>query len=87
MGDKSKWFAHELEPLRFSAWDDSSSLGSVLRGLREARADAEPATDESGSDSEAAVQVMKSRAHGCLASCKVEVLVALGIDSFQWIFE
>ena len=60
VGDKAKWFAHELHCVRFSAfacdldkWNNG--LASVLRGLREhhAAADQEPATDESGSDSEA----------------------------------
>ena len=54
---KAKWFAHDLHCVRFSAFDDSldkwAGLASVLRGLREHHADQEPATDESGSDSEA----------------------------------
>ena len=66
MGDKAKWFAHELQPVRFSAFAppcdpggcdkwNMPGLASVLRGLREHHlaADQEPATDESGSDSEA----------------------------------
>ena len=53
MGDKAKWFAHDLHCVRFSAFDDSldkwAGLASVLRGLREHHmADQEPATDESG---------------------------------------
>ena len=33
IGDKVKWFAHELDIIRFSSWDDSSSLVSALRAL------------------------------------------------------
>ena len=64
VGDKAKWFAHELHCVRFSAFNAANpakaaevmaGLAAVLRGLREHRAaaDQEPATDESGSDSEA----------------------------------
>ena len=66
VGDKAKWFAHELLPVRFSAFAppcdpggcdkwNMPGLASVLRGLREHHlaAEQEPATDESGSDSEA----------------------------------
>ena len=62
VGDKAKWFAHDLHCVRFSAFNaanpakaEVAGLAAVLRGLREHRAaaDQEPATDESGSDSEA----------------------------------
>ena len=37
VGDKAKWFAHELHCVRFSAFDLDkwAGLASVLRGLRE----------------------------------------------------
>lgn len=49
IGDKPKWFAHSLTPIRFSAWDDGSSLNGALRSLQEM--ESQP-TDESGSDSD-----------------------------------
>lgn len=49
IGDKPKWFAHSLTPIRFSAWDDGSSLNGALRSLQEM--ECQP-TDESGSDSD-----------------------------------
>lgn len=49
IGDKPKWFAHALTPIRFSAWDDGSSLNGALRSLQEM--ECQP-TDESGSDSD-----------------------------------
>lgn len=49
VGDKAKWFAHLLTPIRFSVWDDGSSLNGALRSMTQW--EAQP-TDESGSDSE-----------------------------------
>ncbi|XP_037919112.1 MAP kinase-activating death domain protein isoform X4 [Hermetia illucens] len=49
IGDKSKWFAHTLTPIRFSVWDDGSSMNGALRLLQQMD---RQATDESGSDSE-----------------------------------
>lgn len=49
VGDKSKWFAHILTPIRFSVWDDGSSLNGALRSLKQHE---NQPTDESGSDSE-----------------------------------
>lgn len=49
IGDKAKWFAQELSPIRFSVWDDGSSLNGALRSLQQS--EVQP-TDESGSDSE-----------------------------------
>lgn len=49
IGDKPKWFAQSLTPMRFSAWDDGSSLNGALRSLQEM--ESQP-TDESGSDSD-----------------------------------
>ncbi|XP_039226062.1 MAP kinase-activating death domain protein isoform X4 [Drosophila yakuba] len=51
VGDKPKWFAHALTPIRFSVWDDGSSLNGALRSLKQL--ECQP-TDESGSDSEGA---------------------------------
>lgn len=35
IGDKPKWYAHTLEPIRFTVWDQSSSLNGALRSLRQ----------------------------------------------------
>nr|CAD7399883.1 unnamed protein product [Timema poppensis] len=35
IGDKSKWYAHTLEPIRFIVWDESSSLSGALRSLKQ----------------------------------------------------
>lgn len=61
IGDKPKWFAHQLTPIRFAVWDDGSSLNGALRRLQQAQAGpgvlehrqvhSQP-TDESGSDSD-----------------------------------
>ncbi|KAL0268470.1 UNVERIFIED_CONTAM: hypothetical protein PYX00_010400 [Menopon gallinae] len=48
IGDKAKWFASTLEPIKFVVWDECSSLNSALRSLNQQ----EQPTDESGSDSE-----------------------------------
>lgn len=31
IGDKSKWYAHTLEPMTFKVWQEGSSLGTTLR--------------------------------------------------------
>lgn len=31
IGDKAKWFMHQLEPIHFNVWDDGSSLNGALR--------------------------------------------------------
>ncbi|XP_045480868.1 MAP kinase-activating death domain protein isoform X3 [Harmonia axyridis] len=49
IGDKSKWFLHTLDPIKFNVWDDGSSLNGALRLLQ--NPENQP-TDESGSDSE-----------------------------------
>lgn len=33
IGDKAKWFASNLECVKFSVWDDASSLGGVLKHM------------------------------------------------------
>ena len=30
VGDKSKWYSHQLDPIFFRVWDESSGLGSAL---------------------------------------------------------
>ncbi|XP_054268868.1 MAP kinase-activating death domain protein isoform X4 [Macrosteles quadrilineatus] len=50
IGDKARWFSHQLEPINFPVWDDNSSLSGALKYLPQQ----EQPTDESGSDSEGA---------------------------------
>lgn len=57
VGDKAKWFAHSLTPIRFAVWDDGSSLNGALRSLKQM--ESQP-TDESGSDSEGAESTSSS---------------------------
>ncbi|CAH0560900.1 unnamed protein product [Brassicogethes aeneus] len=49
VGDKPKWYLHNLEAIKFVVWDDGSSLNGALRCLQ--TQENQP-TDESGSDSE-----------------------------------
>lgn len=49
IGDKSKWFAHTLTPIRFNVWDDNSSINTALKSLQQLE---NQPTDESGSDSD-----------------------------------
>lgn len=58
IGDKSKWFAHTLTPIRFSVWDDGSSMNGALRSLHN-QTDSQP-VDDSGSDSEGAESTSSS---------------------------
>ncbi|GAB0092198.1 MAP kinase-activating death domain protein [Sergentomyia squamirostris] len=57
VGDKPKWFAHTLTPIRFPVWDDGSSLNGALRSLQQME---NQPTDESGSDSEGAESTSSS---------------------------
>ncbi|XP_038213188.1 MAP kinase-activating death domain protein isoform X10 [Zerene cesonia] len=57
VGDKPKWFADGLQPVRFAVWDDGSSLNGALRQLQ--RQENQP-TDESGSDSDGAESTSSS---------------------------
>ncbi|XP_035222755.1 MAP kinase-activating death domain protein-like, partial [Stegodyphus dumicola] len=50
VGDKAKWYSHQLEPLHFKVWSDGSVLMSVLA----ASLQSDPSSDESCSDSEGA---------------------------------
>ncbi|GLH13288.1 MAP kinase-activating death domain protein [Gryllus bimaculatus] len=56
IGDKPKWYAHTLDPIRFIVWDEGSSLNGALRSLKQQ----EQPTDESGSDSEGAESTSSS---------------------------
>lgn len=57
VGDKAKWFANTLTPIRFAVWDDGSSMNGALRSLQQN--ESQP-TDESGSDSEGAESTSSS---------------------------
>ncbi|KAJ6639366.1 MAP kinase-activating death domain protein [Pseudolycoriella hygida] len=57
IGDKSKWFAHLLTPIRFSVWDDGSSMNGALRSLYK-QSDSQP--EESASDSDGAESTSSS---------------------------
>ncbi|EEB16134.1 map-kinase activating death domain protein, putative [Pediculus humanus corporis] len=48
IGDKAKWFADSLDPIRFIVWDECSTLNSALQIINQQ----EQPTDESGSDSD-----------------------------------
>lgn len=49
IGDKFKWFSHTLSPIRFTVWDENSSMNAALKALQQM--ETQP-TDESGSDSD-----------------------------------
>uniref|UniRef100_T1JDW8 MAP kinase-activating death domain protein n=1 Tax=Strigamia maritima TaxID=126957 RepID=T1JDW8_STRMM len=51
IGDKSKWYRHQLDPIHFSVWGENSSLRSSFTLKPEIET---AATDESGSDSDGA---------------------------------
>ncbi|XP_062621255.1 MAP kinase-activating death domain protein-like isoform X1 [Saccostrea cucullata] len=53
IGDKPKWYAHQLQPIEFKVYDDGSSLGTALSSATGIYSDENP-TDESGSDSDGA---------------------------------
>ncbi|KAG7305721.1 hypothetical protein JYU34_009847 [Plutella xylostella] len=57
IGDKHKWYQDQLEPIRFPVWDDGSSLNGALRQMQRLETQA---TDESGSDSDAAESTSSS---------------------------
>ena len=57
IGDKFKWFAHNLDPVSFIVWDNLSSLNAALKCLADTDS---VATDESGSDSEEAASSSSS---------------------------
>ncbi|CAG5118060.1 unnamed protein product, partial [Candidula unifasciata] len=53
IGDKAKWYAHQLQRVDFHVYDNSSSLGAALTSVSKDQSD-NPPTDESGSDSDGA---------------------------------
>ncbi|XP_011142134.1 MAP kinase-activating death domain protein isoform X4 [Harpegnathos saltator] len=57
IGDKSRWYASNLEPIYFPVWDSGSSLANALKAMKEL--ESQP-TDESGSDSEGAESTSSS---------------------------
>ncbi|XDV18244.1 hypothetical protein PO909_023978 [Leuciscus waleckii] len=53
IGDKPKWYAHQLQPVFYRVYDGNSRLAEALSGpLQDETNDSDP-TDDSGSDSEA----------------------------------
>ncbi|XP_064348461.1 MAP kinase-activating death domain protein isoform X49 [Camelus dromedarius] len=50
IGDKPKWYAHQLQPIHYRVYDSSSQLAEALRVPPERDSDSDP-TDDSGSDS------------------------------------
>ncbi|XP_075401875.1 MAP kinase-activating death domain protein isoform X26 [Tenrec ecaudatus] len=50
IGDKPKWYAHQLQPINYRVYDSSSQLAEALRVPPERDSDSDP-TDDSGSDS------------------------------------
>ncbi|XP_051754383.1 MAP kinase-activating death domain protein isoform X16 [Ctenopharyngodon idella] len=53
IGDKPKWYAHQLQPVFYRVYDGNSRLAEALSGpLQDETNDSDP-TDDSGSDSDA----------------------------------
>ncbi|KAF1481888.1 MAP kinase-activating death domain protein, partial [Eudyptula minor novaehollandiae] len=50
IGDKPKWYAHQLQPIHYRVYDSNSQLAEALNVTVEKEADSDP-TDDSGSDS------------------------------------
>ncbi|CAH2326002.1 MAP kinase-activating death domain isoform X24 [Pelobates cultripes] len=50
IGDKPKWYAHQLQPIHYRVYDANSQLADALSVPVERDSDSEP-TDDSGSDS------------------------------------
>ncbi|XP_069132028.1 MAP kinase-activating death domain protein-like isoform X6 [Argopecten irradians] len=59
IGDKPKWYAHQLQSLEFKVYDDNSSLGAAVTSSMDFISDDNP-TDESGSDSDGAESTSSS---------------------------
>ncbi|XP_064600002.1 MAP kinase-activating death domain protein-like isoform X3 [Liolophura sinensis] len=53
IGDKPKWYAHQLQCIDFQVYDENSSLSAALASTSDMPSDDNP-TDESGSDSDGA---------------------------------
>ncbi|XP_074192435.1 MAP kinase-activating death domain protein isoform X21 [Rhinolophus sinicus] len=50
IGDKPKWYAHQLQPIHYRVYDSASQLAEALSVPPERDSDSDP-TDDSGSDS------------------------------------
>ncbi|XP_063145782.1 MAP kinase-activating death domain protein isoform X4 [Candoia aspera] len=50
IGDKPKWYAHQLQPIHYRVYDSNSQLAEALSVPAERETDSDP-TDDSGSDS------------------------------------
>ncbi|XP_010192498.1 PREDICTED: MAP kinase-activating death domain protein isoform X6 [Mesitornis unicolor] len=50
IGDKPKWYAHQLQPIHYRVYDSNSQLAEALTVPVEKETDSDP-TDDSGSDS------------------------------------
>ncbi|XP_029812953.1 MAP kinase-activating death domain protein isoform X18 [Suricata suricatta] len=50
IGDKPKWYAHQLQPIHYRVYDSNSQLAEALSMPPERDSDSDP-TDDSGSDS------------------------------------
>ncbi|XP_074853394.1 MAP kinase-activating death domain protein isoform X25 [Carettochelys insculpta] len=50
IGDKPKWYAHQLQPIHYRVYDSNSQLAEALSVPIEKETDSDP-TDDSGSDS------------------------------------
>uniref|UniRef100_A0A803TIH5 MAP kinase-activating death domain protein n=1 Tax=Anolis carolinensis TaxID=28377 RepID=A0A803TIH5_ANOCA len=50
IGDKPKWYAHQLQPIHYRVYDSNSQLAEALSVPVERETDSDP-TDDSGSDS------------------------------------
>ncbi|KAM6980444.1 MAP kinase-activating death domain protein isoform 4-T4 [Aplochiton taeniatus] len=53
IGDKPKWYAHQLQPVFYRVYDTSSQLAEAMAGPLEDEGNDSDPTDDSGSDSEA----------------------------------
>ncbi|XP_062845493.1 MAP kinase-activating death domain protein isoform X3 [Trichomycterus rosablanca] len=53
IGDKPKWYAHQLQPVFYRVYDGNSQLAEAISGPPEDNANDSDPTDDSGSDSEA----------------------------------
>ncbi|KAM6275104.1 MAP kinase-activating death domain protein isoform 3-T3 [Porphyrio hochstetteri] len=51
IGDKPKWYAHQLQPIHYRVYDSNSQLAEALNVSVEKETDSDPTDDSSGSDS------------------------------------
>ncbi|XP_061199462.1 MAP kinase-activating death domain protein isoform X13 [Neopsephotus bourkii] len=51
IGDKPKWYAHQLHPIHYRVYDSNSQLAEALNVPAEKETDSDPTDDSSGSDS------------------------------------